>query len=145
MLTDEIIKNALPKEKRYKLWDGNGLFLMVYPTGSKTWMIKFVENGKCYIPVIGYYPQLSLSKARLQCQIVKLERERKKEVIRKSILLGRNPRKNLINIISFLQEIYNRHLAHREHLLSEVKACEEELKILHTYLTDIKKLNGLND
>ena len=37
ILTDTKIKQAKPKEKEYKLSDGEGLVLVVKPNGSKLW------------------------------------------------------------------------------------------------------------
>jgi len=34
-LTDTTITKAKPKEKKYKLYDGGGLFLLVMPIGYK--------------------------------------------------------------------------------------------------------------
>ena len=34
-LTDVQVKNAKPRDKAYKLFDGGGLYLEVMPTGSK--------------------------------------------------------------------------------------------------------------
>ena len=34
-LTDTVVRNAKPKEKPYKLFDGGGLYLLVKPTGSR--------------------------------------------------------------------------------------------------------------
>ncbi|MDP8173166.1 tyrosine-type recombinase/integrase [Pasteurella skyensis] len=45
-LTAIQVKNAKPKEKLYKLSDGGGLFLWVYPTGNKNWVLSIQKNGK---------------------------------------------------------------------------------------------------
>lgn len=45
-LTATQIKNAKPKQKLYKLFDGSGLSLWVYPTGNKNWVLRLQENGK---------------------------------------------------------------------------------------------------
>lgn len=45
------IKVAKPKEKLYKLSDGGGLSLWVYPTGKKRWAFKYRENGKQKMPI----------------------------------------------------------------------------------------------
>ena len=45
-LTDTKIKKAKPKDKIYKLFDGNGLYLEVKPNGKKTWRVKYRLNGK---------------------------------------------------------------------------------------------------
>jgi Arm DNA-binding domain len=39
-LTDTSIKNAKPRAKKYKMFDGDGLFLEVQPTGAKYWRMK---------------------------------------------------------------------------------------------------------
>ena len=41
MLTDTQCKNAKPREKPYKLPDGNGLYLEVKPNGVKAWRYRF--------------------------------------------------------------------------------------------------------
>ena len=63
-LTATEIKGAKPKEKNYKLSDGGGLFLLVKPTGSKLWRLKYRLNGKEKEYAIGVYPTVSLSQAR---------------------------------------------------------------------------------
>jgi len=63
-LTDTTIKTAKPKEKKYKLFDGKGLFLLVMPTGSKRWVLKYRFKNKEKEYAIGTYPTISLSKAR---------------------------------------------------------------------------------
>ena len=63
-LTATKIKNAKPKDKKYKLSDGQGLFLLISPNGSKQWKFKyrFLNKEKEYS--IGLYPDISLVKAR---------------------------------------------------------------------------------
>ncbi|MCL1908871.1 MAG: Arm DNA-binding domain-containing protein [Holophagaceae bacterium] len=45
-LSDINIKRAKPTEKSYKLFDGNGLYLQVEPTGTKVWRYKYRFEGK---------------------------------------------------------------------------------------------------
>lgn len=63
-LTDTAITTAKPKEKKYKLYDGGGLFLLIMPIGSKLWRVKYRFNGKEKEYAIGAYPTFTLSKAR---------------------------------------------------------------------------------
>lgn len=64
-LTDSAIKAAKPKEKPYKLTDGQGLYLDIKPTGSKLWRLKYRFAGQEKTPLsLGAYPDLSLVKAR---------------------------------------------------------------------------------
>lgn len=63
-LTDSAIKAAKPKEKPYKLTDGQGLYLEVMPNGSKLWRMKYRHADKEKRLAFGAYPALSLVKAR---------------------------------------------------------------------------------
>lgn len=64
-MTDPKIRQAKPAEKPYKLFDGGGLFLPVYPGGSKLWRMKYRFDGKEKLLAIGSYDQgVSLRKAR---------------------------------------------------------------------------------
>lgn len=63
-LTDTAIRQAKPGAKALKLFDGNGLFLLVPPTGSKLWRWKYRFDGKEKLLALGPYPALSLAAAR---------------------------------------------------------------------------------
>ena len=63
-LTDLQINKAKSREKKYKLFDGGGLFLIVTPTGGKWWRFQYRFNGKGKQLSFGTYPEISLSKAR---------------------------------------------------------------------------------
>ena len=63
-LTDTAIKNAKPKEKPYKLFDGGGLFLLVNPVGSKLWRLKYRIGGREKLLALGAYPAMTLAVAR---------------------------------------------------------------------------------
>ncbi|WP_048769052.1 tyrosine-type recombinase/integrase [Oligella urethralis] len=60
LLTDRKVANAKSKEREYLLHDGNGLYLRVRPTGSKSWTVKVGNTKKS----IGRYPAMSLAQAR---------------------------------------------------------------------------------
>ena len=70
-LSDTKIKKAKPKDKVYKLFDGNGLFLEVKPTGRKVWRVKYRLDGKERTYTIGDYPTISLSQARATTRDIK--------------------------------------------------------------------------
>ncbi len=63
-LTDVAIRNAKPRSKRYKLADGEGLFIFVMPTGSKYWRFRYDYGGKEKALSLGVYPQVSIKEAR---------------------------------------------------------------------------------
>jgi len=45
-LSDATVRNAKAKSKPYKISDGDGLFLLVMPTGSKYWRLKYFFGAK---------------------------------------------------------------------------------------------------
>ncbi|EIZ79625.1 phage integrase [Novosphingobium sp. Rr 2-17] len=45
MLTEVARRKALPGEKNRKLYDERGLFLLVRPSGSKVWRMKYLFAG----------------------------------------------------------------------------------------------------
>jgi integrase len=64
-LTDTQLRNAKPKEKPYKLFDGQGLYLEVAPSGARFWRMKYRRpNGKENRLTLGRYPEMSLAEAR---------------------------------------------------------------------------------
>lgn len=63
-LTDEIISNATPKEKDYKLSDGGGLHLLITTTGSKLWRYSYRFQGKSKSLALKSYPARSIADAR---------------------------------------------------------------------------------
>ena len=45
-LSDAKVRNAKPRTKPYKIADGEGLFLLIMPSGSKYWRLKYFFAGK---------------------------------------------------------------------------------------------------
>lgn len=64
MLTDTKIRNAKPREKPYKLFDGGGLHLFITPSGGRLWRFKYRYGGKERLLSIGPYPHTSAKAAR---------------------------------------------------------------------------------
>ena len=64
-LTDRRIAAAKPRAKPYRLSDGGGLLLVVYPGGARGWAVRLTVNGKRRDVSLGAgYPGLSLADAR---------------------------------------------------------------------------------
>ena len=63
-LTDTAIRAAKPTEKQQKLFDGSGLYLLVFPSGSKVWRYKYHFQGREKLISLGAYPDVSLKEAR---------------------------------------------------------------------------------
>ena len=79
-LTDTKIKTSKPKEKDYKLSDGQGLFLLVKTNGTKLWRFDFTFTNKRQTMSFGVYPEIGLKEAR-----------EKREKARENIKNGINP------------------------------------------------------
>lgn len=63
-LSDSSIRNAKPKPRTVKLFDGGGLYLEVAPSGGKWWRLKYRFGGKEKRISLGVYPAVSLKEAR---------------------------------------------------------------------------------
>lgn len=62
--TDTFIKRLKPKDKREEKFEGGGFGIMIYPTGTKTWIYRYkIDDKKDYI-ILGHYPEMSLADAR---------------------------------------------------------------------------------
>ncbi|SER79412.1 Integrase [Azotobacter beijerinckii] len=64
-LTDPKCEAAKPREKEYPLFDGQGLYLLVKPSGVKVWRFKYTKpDGRAGLATFGNYPALGLKAAR---------------------------------------------------------------------------------
>ncbi|MCI7718065.1 MAG: integrase arm-type DNA-binding domain-containing protein [[Pasteurella] aerogenes] len=83
------IKNAKPKEKEYTLSDGDGLLLLILPSGSKSWRFNYTRpiTSKRTKIALGSYPEISLADARA-----------KREEYRALIAKGIDPQQEKIRI-----------------------------------------------
>jgi integrase len=67
-LSDTAIRKAKAREKSYKLYDENNLFLLVHPKaddkGGKYWRLKYRYAGKERVLALGVYPEVTLAEAR---------------------------------------------------------------------------------
>lgn len=64
LLTDAAIRRAKPKAKPYQLTDGDGLFLLVQPSGRCLWRFAYRFGGKPNLLSFGKYPDVPLTLAR---------------------------------------------------------------------------------
>jgi integrase len=63
-LTDMKLRAAKLIHKPYKLYDTNGLFILISPNGSKLWRMKYQFLGKERLCALGAYPDIGLKDAR---------------------------------------------------------------------------------
>jgi integrase len=82
-LTDVKIRNAAPGEKPMKLFDGQGLYLEVAPSGGKWWRMKYRFGGKEKRISLGVYPARTLAAAR-----------NRRDEVRKQLANGIDPSEN---------------------------------------------------
>lgn len=54
-LTYTTIRGVKPADKPQKLFDGNGLFLFVSPSGTKSWRLKYRVQGREKLLTLGVY------------------------------------------------------------------------------------------
>ncbi|MBY7515009.1 integrase arm-type DNA-binding domain-containing protein [Escherichia fergusonii] len=82
-LTDTKVRSAKPQEKEYTLVDGDGMFLLIHPNGSKYWRFRFRFGRKQHLMAFGVYPETSLADAR-----------QKREEARRLVAAGIDPREH---------------------------------------------------
>lgn len=63
-LTDIAVRKLKAKDKLYKVSDGGGLFLWVFPSGGKLWRWSYRFEGKQKLMTFGKYPDVPLALAR---------------------------------------------------------------------------------
>lgn len=63
-LSDTAVRNAKPRDKAFKLYDEDGLFIIISPKGGKWWRFKYRLGGKEKLLSIGTYPEIALKDAR---------------------------------------------------------------------------------
>ncbi len=80
MFTALAVQNAKPREKPYVLTDSIGLHLLVKPSGTKVWRLRYRFGGKQNMISLGLYPEVSLATAR-----------EKRDQARRLIVEGKDP------------------------------------------------------
>jgi len=71
LLSDTTVRTTKPKDKKYVLRDGNGLWLVVEPTGRKWWKLRVVFAKKKNSFSLGEYPAVTLAFARAEVTKIK--------------------------------------------------------------------------
>lgn len=65
MLTNAAAKAAGAQARAYKLHDQGGLHLLVRPTGSKSWQMKYRWRGREKLLTLGQFPEVNVNRARI--------------------------------------------------------------------------------
>ena len=109
-LTELEVKKAKPKDKEYSLYDGDGLQLVIKPTGLKSWIYRYKSpvTKKVVKLTIGKYPYITLKNARnTKTEYYLMLRE------------GKDPRKLKEKQSTLLKDILSEYLKKLEKELSE--------------------------
>jgi hypothetical protein len=63
-ISDLAARKARPKAAAYMLASGNGVHLVVQPTGLKQWLVRYrMPDGKRGKKIVGIYPDMSIADA----------------------------------------------------------------------------------
>jgi integrase len=74
-LTDAQVRALVPGSRSYRKSDDRGLYVEVFPTGSKLWRYKYRYDGKEKRLALGGYPQVKLGEARRKRDAARLQLE----------------------------------------------------------------------
>lgn len=91
-LTNAAVRSAVPKDKPYKLYDGQSLALYVTPAGGKSWRLKYTLDGKAQTATFGTYPLVSLADARI-----------KRDALRRKLADGVSPKAPRLSKVTLQQ------------------------------------------
>lgn len=92
-LKDTNCRNAKPQDKPYRLYDEQGLYLEVQPSGGRYWRLKYRFLGKEKRLALGVYPEVGLQEAR-----------RKRDDARAQLAGGQDPslQRRMAKVVSLL-------------------------------------------
>ena len=79
-LSDTKIRATKPREKPFKVFDADGLFMVVNPNGNRWWRMRYRYAGRDQLLSLGIYPDTPLALAR-----------EKRDAIRKQLAAGIDP------------------------------------------------------
>ena len=79
-LTDLHVNKLSPKSVFYDVPDGDGLYIRVMPTGTKTWIFRYMFDKRQRLMTLGRYPSISLAEARERHALARQDLEGKNPV-----------------------------------------------------------------
>ena len=136
-LTDRSIKNAEIRDKKYKLQDRDGLHIIIYPTGNKSFVMRYQMQGKRIDIGIGSYPKITLAAARAKCRDY-----------RQLIDSGINPKHHKVNdnTVKTFAQVSEMWLDHKAPSITPrtLKNLEERIKNNALPIIGYKTMNSIN-
>jgi len=124
------IKNSKPKEKQYKLFDGDGLCIIIFPNGKKKWRYDYTFNKKRNSISLGGYPEVTLAMAREKANVYNEKKDQ-----------GLNPvEKKEFVVVQSLKELIKEYFATRSDWeeVTRVDMVQRIEKNIYPYIGDIK-------
>jgi hypothetical protein len=64
VITAAVAQKLKPQSKRVEVHDANGLYLVIQPSGKKSWAYRYRVDGKSRKLTLGSYPAIGLAEAR---------------------------------------------------------------------------------
>ncbi|WP_426400504.1 Arm DNA-binding domain-containing protein [Ralstonia sp. R-29] len=128
-LIDIAIRSAKPADKLQRLFDGNGLYLEVSPSGGKWWRLKYRIDGKEKRLSVGVYPDVSLRAAREKCWTLRKQISAGIDpalVRRTAKIMARRAADNTFKAVSrewHLKFLPTWNTKHAENILTHLAAC----------------------
>ena len=92
-LVHKTCETSKPRDKTYRLSDGQNLYLEIRPKGSKYWRYKYRYGGKEKLLALGVFPSVGLQEARL-------EREKARNMLSRNIDPAVHKKENHLKAIS---------------------------------------------
>lgn len=74
MLTDTALKALKPRDKKYKVTDRDGMYVLVIPTGAISFRYDYRVNGRRETVILGRYGPAGLSLARAREKLIDAKR-----------------------------------------------------------------------
>lgn len=68
LLSDLVVRRAKPREKPYRMADGEGLYLFVPPSGICAWQYRYKHDGKAQTLTLGKLAVMGLAEARKRAE-----------------------------------------------------------------------------
>lgn len=132
MLTKLQIDALKPKNKLYKVCDGDMLYIFTSPTGKKTWKVLYTFDHKKGTVTLGPYPTVSIKEARLKRDEIKVQ-------LVKGNTPGQLKKKNEHNKLESmtLKDLLEEYL---QVVTPTHKGAKQEESVIKSYIRDFPKL-----
>lgn len=92
-LTDQQLADLITRERPYKVFDGNSLFVLVTPSGQRSWRWRYYIRGRGKVLLLGSYIQMM---ARCNHPADRIESARVQTAAHKNSRLVMRPAKGLL-------------------------------------------------